>query len=74
LFPVRFLFTAGTGWGGTNDAAAERYLAQDESPGAALVGAALDWRTRACPANHSAGFAAPIRRLAVLSSSPIALL
>jgi hypothetical protein len=45
LFPVRFLFTAETGRVGTNAAAVDHYLAADAPPGAALVAAALVWRT-----------------------------
>ena len=45
LFPVRFLFTAETGRVGTNDTAVAHYLAAGDPPGAALVGAALAWRT-----------------------------
>jgi hypothetical protein len=44
LFPVRFLFTAQTGRVGTNDIAAEHYLAGAPAPAAALVTAALGWR------------------------------
>jgi hypothetical protein len=53
LFPVRFLFTAETGGEGTNDAAAHHYLAQPQAPGAALVAAALDWRTNPPPREHA---------------------
>jgi hypothetical protein len=53
LFPVRFLFTAETGREGTNDAAAHHYLAQPQAPGAALVAAALDWRTNPPPREHA---------------------
>lgn len=49
LFPARFIFTAETGREGTNDAAAHHYLAQPQAPGAALVAAALDWRTKPPP-------------------------
>ena len=45
LFPVRFLFTAETGLEGTNDAAADHYLAQAGAAGAALVAAARRWRS-----------------------------
>lgn len=45
LFPVRFLFTADTGQVGTNEAAVAHYLADREAPAAALVAAALSWRT-----------------------------
>lgn len=44
LFPVRFLYTADTGLVGTNQTAAEYYLAAAEPPGASLVAAALLWR------------------------------
>ena len=53
LFPVRFLFTAETGREGTNDAAAHYYLAQDQAPGAALVAAALGWRTNPPAQEHA---------------------
>ena len=53
LFPARFLFTAETGREGTNDAAAQHYLAQPQAPGAALVAAALDWRANAPPREHA---------------------
>jgi hypothetical protein len=46
LFPPRFLYTAETGLVGANDAAARRY-ADAARPGARLVAAARDWRTRA---------------------------
>ena len=45
LFPVRFLFTAATGLVGTNAAAVTWYLADTTRPSAALVAAALAWRT-----------------------------
>ena len=45
LFPVRFLFTAETGHENTNQAAVTHYLTQHDAPAAALVSAALDWRT-----------------------------
>jgi hypothetical protein len=45
LFPVRFLFTAATGLVGTNAAAVAWYLADATNPSAALVTAALAWRT-----------------------------
>jgi hypothetical protein len=45
LFPVRFLFTADTGQVGTNESAVAHYLADREAPAAALVAAALSWRT-----------------------------
>ena len=44
LFPVRFLFTAETGQVGTNNRAAQHYLASANPPAAALVTAALTWR------------------------------
>lgn len=47
LFPVRFLFTAATGRVGTNDAAVKHYLDDRRAPSAALVAAALGWRTGA---------------------------
>jgi hypothetical protein len=53
LFPVRFLFTAGTGREGTNDAAVQHYSARRGAPGAALVRAALDWRTSPPSANRA---------------------
>lgn len=45
LFPVRFLYSAETGLVGTNHSAADHYLATNQVPGAALVAAALSWRT-----------------------------
>lgn len=45
LFPVRFLYTAATGRVGTNHAAADRYLQDDQAPSTTLVAAALAWRT-----------------------------
>jgi hypothetical protein len=45
LFPVRFLYTAETGLVGTNQSAAEHYLAGDRVPGTNLVAAALTWRS-----------------------------
>jgi len=45
LFPVRFLFTAATDQVGTNTRAAEHYLAGAQAPAAALVAAALAWRS-----------------------------
>ena len=45
LFPARFLFTAATGRVGTNALAAEHYLSRQPAPAAALVAAALAWRT-----------------------------
>ena len=58
LFPVRFLFTAETGREGTNDAAAQHYLAQPQAPGTALVAAALDWRTNPPPREQAAAMLA----------------
>ena len=45
LFPVRFLYTAATGRVGTNHAAADRYLQDDQAPSTTLVAAVLAWRT-----------------------------
>jgi hypothetical protein len=45
LFPARFLFTAATGRVGTNALAVEHYLSGPPAPAAALVAAALTWRT-----------------------------
>lgn len=45
LFPVRFLYTAATGRVGTNRAAADLYLQDDQAPSTTLVAAALAWRT-----------------------------
>ena len=53
LFPVRFLFTAGTGQVGTNTSAAGHYLASASAPAATLVAAALGWRFEA-PADEEA--------------------
>ncbi len=47
LYPVRFLFTATSGRIGTNEDAAAWYARQDGVPSAALVAAALGWRTAA---------------------------
>ena len=47
LFPVRFLFTAKTGLVGTNEAAAEHYLADGQVPSTDLVAAAVTWRSAA---------------------------
>jgi hypothetical protein len=44
LFPVRFLYTATTGQVGTNESAAQHYLADRQAPSADLVAAALTWR------------------------------
>jgi hypothetical protein len=44
LFPVRFLYTATTGLVGTNESAAQHYIAGRQAPSAELVGAALAWR------------------------------
>jgi hypothetical protein len=54
LFPVRFLFTAQTGRVGTNDIAAEHYLASAHPLAAELVTAALGWRQEP-PADNQAG-------------------
>jgi hypothetical protein len=53
LFPVRFLFTAATGQVGTNDAAVEWYVANEEAASRRLVAAALAWR-RDGPTDHDA--------------------
>jgi hypothetical protein len=53
LFPVRFLFTAETGGEGTNDAAAAHYVGRADAPGAALVSAALGWRTDPPDPDHA---------------------
>jgi hypothetical protein len=53
LFPVRFLFTAETGREGTNDAAATHYVARPDAPGAAVVSAALGWRTDPPDPDHA---------------------
>ena len=53
LFPVRFLFTAETGHENTNHAAVTHYLAQHDAPAAALVSAALDWRTDPPDRDHA---------------------
>jgi predicted nucleotidyltransferase len=53
LFPVRFLFTAETGREGTNEAAAQHHLARAQAPGAALVAAALGWRTNPPALKHA---------------------
>ena len=45
LFPVRFLYTAATGQAGLTALAVEHYLATQGAPAAALVTAALAWRT-----------------------------
>ena len=52
LFPVRFLYTAGSGQVGTNDAAVAQYL-NGQAPSKPLVAAALEWRT-AAPSNEEA--------------------
>jgi hypothetical protein len=44
LFPVRFLFTAKTGQVGSNNCAAEDYVADRHAPAVTLVTAALSWR------------------------------
>jgi hypothetical protein len=53
LFPVRFLFTAETGHEGTNHAAVTHYLAHRDAPAAALVSAALGWRTDPPEGDHA---------------------
>jgi hypothetical protein len=45
LFPVRFLYTAGTGHVGTNGDAVAYYLERLRTPSPRLVEAALAWRT-----------------------------
>jgi hypothetical protein len=44
LFPVRFMYTLGTGGIGLNDGSA-RWYADEELPGASLALKALDWRS-----------------------------
>lgn len=46
LFPVRFLYTAATGQAGLTSLAVDHYLATQGAPAAALVTAALGWRTQ----------------------------
>ncbi len=53
LFPVRFLYTAATGQAGLTALAVEHYLATPGAPAAALVTAALAWRTES-PADATA--------------------
>jgi predicted nucleotidyltransferase len=53
LFPVRFLFTAATGRVGTNDAAVDWYVANDEAVSRRLVASALAWRSDE-PTDHHA--------------------
>lgn len=53
LFPVRFLFTAATGRVGTNDAAVEWYLSNQDAASRTLVAAALAWRSDE-PTDHHA--------------------
>jgi hypothetical protein len=62
LFPVRFLYTAATGQAGLTALAAEHYLAAPGAPGAALVTAALAWRTQP-PADATAAAALAGREL-----------
>lgn len=62
LFPVRFLYTAATGEAGLTALAVEHYLATPGVPAAALVTAALAWRTRP-PADVSAAAALAGREL-----------
>ena len=44
LFPVRFMYTLGTGGIGLNEGSA-RWYADEELPGASLALKALDWRS-----------------------------
>jgi hypothetical protein len=62
LFPVRFLYTAATGQAGLTSLAVEHYLATQGAPGAALVTAALGWRTEP-PADAGAASALAGREL-----------
>ncbi len=62
LFPVRFLYTAATGQAGLTSLAVEHYLATQGAPAAALVTAALGWRTEP-PADASAATALAGREL-----------
>ncbi len=68
LFPVRFLFTAATGQVGTNQAAAEHYLARASPPAAELITAALGWR-REPPADDAAAVTLLRRELIPLYTS-----
>ena len=65
LFPVRFLFTAATGRVGTNNLAAEYYLASANAPAAELVMAAQAWRLEP-PADPGAAAALVGRELVPL--------
>ena len=62
LFPVRFLYTAATGQAGLTALAVEHYLATQGAPAAALVAAALAWRTHP-PADATAAAALAEREL-----------
>jgi hypothetical protein len=62
LFPVRFLYTAVTGQAGLTSLAVEHYLATPGAPAAALVTAALAWRTQP-PADATAAAALAGREL-----------
>jgi hypothetical protein len=62
LFPVRFLYTAATGQAGLTSLAVEHYLATQGAPAAALVTAALGWRTEP-PADAGAATALAGREL-----------
>ena len=62
LFPVRFLYTAATGQAGLTALAVEHYLATPGAPAAALVTAALAWRTHP-PADATAAAALADREL-----------
>jgi hypothetical protein len=62
LFPVRFLYTAATGQAGLTALAVEHYLATQGAPAAALVTAALAWRTHP-PADATAAAALAEREL-----------
>ena len=62
LFPVRFLYTAATGQAGLTALAVEHYLATPGAPAAALVIAALAWRTQP-PADATAAAALAGREL-----------
>jgi hypothetical protein len=57
LFPVRFLYTAATGQAGLTALAVEHYLATQGAPAAALVAAALAWRTHPPDATAAAALA-----------------
>ena len=62
LFPVRFVYTAATGQAGLTALAVEHYLAIPGAPAAALVTAALAWRTQP-PADATAAAALAGREL-----------